>query len=117
MRPFALLSIAAAGLVAACDFQPGDPVQNATREISARYQAEAVKDGQISGPSSPASAPSSASDETAIRQMMLLNAEAIASAEAVLASSQDAALQHMARETIAARRLENQALSQRLNTP
>ena len=43
MRLIALTSIAAATLVAACDFQPGDPVQHPLRDAAAAHQAAALK--------------------------------------------------------------------------
>lgn len=105
-------------LLTACE-GGGDPVNQAVREASARYQAQAVKDGAISGPA-PAASPTPAQADTpeqaAIRQMIARNDEAILAARQVLANSQDPKLKAMAEQTITARQQENFALKSSLPT-
>ena len=100
-------------LLSACE-GGGDPVNQAVREISAKYQAEAVREGTVSAPSS--AVPADTAEQAAIRQMIAHNDEAIAAARQVLATSQDIKLRSLAEQTIANRTRENADLSSGLIT-
>ena len=104
-------------LLTACE-GGGDPVNQAVREASARYQAEAVKEGTVSGPLPTASptAPSETPEQAAIRQMIARNDEAITAARQVLSTSQDLRLRSYAEQTIASREQENLELRRGLTT-
>lgn len=114
MRRLALMVLPL--ILAACE-GGGDPVDQAVREISARHQAAAVKEGTVSGPSPAAAAAPSApnEDQAALRQMLARNQEAITAAEAVLASTTDPALRQLSQDTITARQAENAVIKSRLD--
>ena len=94
MRLIALLSVAVATLVAACDVQPGDPVQHALRDAAAARQAAALKtteeqQAEAAKRASVASAPQ-AGDE--LSRLIATRRQAVADTRALLEATTDPAL-------------------------
>jgi len=103
-----LLCLAVLG-VAACE-GGGDPVDQAVREISANYHAQAVKDGTIS---SPEPVKTAEADKALVEQMIADHEAAIAKAREVIATSDDAQLKALARRSITTRTAELAELNAR----
>lgn len=95
-----LLCLAVLG-VAACE-GGGDPVDQAVREISANYQAQAVKDGTISGPA-PEKAEVTAQDQQLIQTLIAEHKADIAKWRDVAATTSDPQLKALAQRTLAER--------------
>ena len=99
-----LLAVALSTLpLAACD-GGGDPVQQALREASAKHQAEAVRNGAVSGPTRadqpPTTGADDAVDQAYIAKMIANHEEAVRMAEVALRDSRDPEIRRMAQAVI-----------------
>lgn len=79
--------ICSAALLAACDFEGGDPVQHALRDASAARQAAALKTTEEQAAAEPSP---EAGDELA--RLIVARRQAVANTRALLATTSDPAL-------------------------
>jgi len=94
MRLIALLSVATATLVAACDFQSGDPVQHALRDAAAARQAAALKttEEEQAEAAKRASVPSAPQTGDELSRLIATRRQAVADTRALLDATTDPAL-------------------------
>lgn len=84
-----------AALVAACDFEGGDPVQHALRDASAARQAAALKtteEEQAAAARRAASAPVAPAEGDELSRLIAARRQAVADTRALLAATTDPAL-------------------------
>ena len=94
MRLIALMSVAAATLVTACDVQPGDPVQHALRDAAAARQAAALKttEEEQAEAVKRASVTSTPQADDELSRLIATRRQAVADTRALLAATADPAL-------------------------
>lgn len=84
--------VAGAALLAACDFEGGDPVQHALRDASAARQAAALKTTEEEQAAAARRAASAPADGDELSRLIAARRQAVADTRALLAATTDPAL-------------------------